>query len=234
MSKRHSILIVADHASNLIPDRYDNLALSQELIESHIAYDIGVKQLSLKLSKKLKAHLVMGKYSRLLIDLNRGIMDPTLISSISHGIKISKNYKLSSRDSKFRINEIYNNYHDKIYKIIKREKINLIISLHSFNPYYKKKKRDIKFGILSNSDRRYSDIIIEILSKKGYTVGDNQPYEGNLTDDTMHRHGLKNGILHTLIETRNDLLLKPTDISSIADLLYQTITSSKERIKKYL
>ena len=234
MSKRHSVLIVADHASNFIPDEYNNLALSQELIESHIAYDIGVKQLSLKLSEKLKAHLVMGNYSRLLIDLNRGIMDPTLISSISHGIKISKNYKLSSEDKKFRINEVYNNYHDKIYKIIKREKINLIISLHSFNPYYKKKKRDIKFGILSNSDRRYSDIIIEILSKKGYRVGDNQPYEGNLIEDTMHRHGLQNGILHTLIETRNDLLQSSKNISDIANILFQVIKSSKQKVEKYL
>ena len=234
MSKRHSILIVADHASNFIPDKYNNLALPQELIESHIAYDIGVKQLSLKLSEKLKAHLIMGNYSRLLIDLNRGIMDPTLISSISHGIKIFKNYKLSSGDKKFRINEIYNNYHDKIYKIIKREKVNLIISLHSFNPYYKKKKRNIKFGILSNSDRRYSNIIIEILSKKGYRVGDNQPYEGNLIEDTMYRHGLQNGILHTLIETRNDLLQTSKNISDIANVLFQVIKSSKEKVEKYL
>jgi len=234
MSKRHSILIVADHASNFIPDKYNNLALPQELIESHIAYDIGVKKLSLKLSEKLKAHLVMGSHSRLLIDLNRGIMDPTLISSISHGIKIAKNYRLSSRDKKFRINEVYNNYHDKIYKIIKREKINLIISLHSFNPYYKKKKRNIKFGILSNSDRRYSDIIIEILSKKGYRVGDNQPYEGNLMEDTMYRHGLQNGILHTLIETRNDLLQSSKNISDIANVLFQVIKSSKKKVEKYL
>ena len=234
MSKRHSILIVADHASNFIPDEYNNLGLSQELIESHIAYDIGVKQLALELSEKLKAHLVMGDYSRLLIDLNRGIMDPTLISSISHGIKIVQNYRLSSRDKKFRVNRIYNNYHNTIYKIIKREKINLIISLHSFNPYYKKKKRNIKFGILSNSDRRYSNIIIEILSKKGYRVGDNQPYEGNLAGDTMYRHALRNGIPHTLIETRNDLLQSSKKISDISNILFQVIRSSKQKVRKYL
>ena len=234
MSKRHSILIVADHASNFIPDEYNNLGLSQELIGTHIAYDIGVKQLALKLSEKLKTHLVMGDYSRLLIDLNRGIMDPTLIPSISDGVKIVQNYKLSSRDKKFRINEIYNNYNDTIYRIIKREKINLIISLHSFNPYYKKKKRNIKFGILSNSDRRYSDIIIEILSKKGYRVGDNQPYEGNLIGDTMHRHGLRNGILHTLIEIRNDLLKSSKNISDISNVLFKVIRSSKQKMRKYL
>mgnify|MGYP001216798159 CR=1 FL=1 len=234
MSKRHSILLVADHASNFIPKEYFNLGLSKELIESHIAYDIGIKQLALKLQKKLKTHLVIGEYSRLLIDLNRGIMDPTLISSISHGIQINRNFNLSNRDKRFRINNIYNSYHNEISKIIKKNKINILISLHSFTPYYKNKKRDIKFGILSNNDRRFSDIIIEILSKKGYRVGDNQPYEGNLFEDTMYRHGLRNGLLHTLIETRNDLLQSQKGISNISNVLFEVIKSSKQKIRKYL
>ena len=137
MSKRHSILIIADHASNFIPEDYNNLGLSDKLIESHIAYDLGVKELAFKLSKKLQTHLVVGDYSRLLIDLNRGVKDPTLISSISHGVKIIQNYKISKKEKRFRVNQIYNIYHKKIYEIIKKNKINIIISLHSFNPYYK-------------------------------------------------------------------------------------------------
>ena len=82
--------------------------------------------------------------------------------------------------------------------------------------------------------KRYSNIIIELLSKKGYTVGDNQPYAGNLIEDTMYRHGLKTKILHTLIEIRNDLLIKPKDISSVTNILYKAITSSKKKTKKYL
>ena len=234
MSKRHSILIVADHASNFIPQKYNNLGLSQRLMKSHIAYDLGIKELSLALSKKLKASLVIGEHSRLLIDPNRGIMDPTLILSISDGTRIDQNFNLSNSDKRFRVKEIYKKYHNSISQIIKKKKINMIISLHSFNPYYKNKKIDIEFGILSNSDRRYSNIVIELLSKKGYTVGDNQPYAGNLIEDTMYRHGLKNKIMHTLIEIRNDLLIKPKDISSVTNILYKAITSSKKKIKKYL
>tara|TARA_B100001778_G_C18324190_1_gene510032 strand:- start:9 stop:713 length:705 start_codon:yes stop_codon:yes gene_type:complete len=234
MSDRYSILIVADHASNFIPEEYNNLGLPNRLIESHIAYDLGIKKLSLELSKKLNAHLIIGSHSRLLVDLNRGVNDPTLISCISHGSKIIQNYNLSSRDKRFRMNKIYDNYHNKISKIIKKNKINLIISLHSFNPYYKKKKRNIKFGILSNDDRRYSNILLEILSKKGYRVGDNQPYEGNLIEDTMYRHGLQNRILHTLIEIRNDLLQNSKSIAEVTNILFQAIKSSKQKVAKYL
>ena len=144
------------------------------------------------------------------------------------------NYKISKKEKRFRVNQIYNIYHKKIYEIIKKNKINIIISLHSFNPYYKNKKRKIKFGILSNNDRRYSDIIIELLNKKGYRVGDNEPYEGNLKGDTMFRHGLQNGLLHTLIETRNDLLHSPKSIAEISNLLFQIIKSSKQKVIKYL
>ena len=100
MSDRHSILIIADHASNFIPKEYNNLGLSDKFIKSHIAYDLGVRELSLKLSKKLNAYLVTGNYSRLLIDLNRGVMDPTLISSISHGVNCLLYTSPSPRDQR--------------------------------------------------------------------------------------------------------------------------------------
>ena len=123
MSKRHSILIVADHASNFIPQKYNNLGLSQRLMKSHIAYDLGVKELSLALSKKLKASLVIGEHSRLLIDPNRGIMDPTLIPSISDGTQIDQNFNLSNSEKRFRVKEIYKKYHNSISQIIKKKKV---------------------------------------------------------------------------------------------------------------
>ena len=76
-------------------------------------------------------------------------MDPTLIPSISDGTQIDQNFNLSNSEKRFRVKEIYKKYHNSISQIIKKKKINMIISLHSFNPYYKNKKIDIEFGILS-------------------------------------------------------------------------------------
>ena len=234
MSQKYSILFIADHASNFIPEHYNNLDLSSDLINSHIAYDLGVKELSIGLSKKFNASLIYGEYSRLLIDLNRGINDPTLISTISHGTIINMNYKLLKNEKKFRINKIYKKYHNSITDIIENKKINILVSLHSFNPSYKHLKRDIAFGVLSNRDRRYSNIIIELLKKGSYTVGDNEPYKGNLINDTMYKHGFKNNILHTCIETRNDLLFNSKNIKRITKILYEVIESSKKQLNKYI
>ena len=78
----NKILIIADHASNHIPKENNKLGLPNYLLDQHIAFDIGVKELSLELSGQLKCKVIQGKYSRLLIDLNRDLNDPTIIPEI--------------------------------------------------------------------------------------------------------------------------------------------------------
>ena len=54
-----NLLIIADHASNYIPKKYNNLGLKKKDIITHKAYDLGVKDLAIKLSNKLNSHLVL-------------------------------------------------------------------------------------------------------------------------------------------------------------------------------
>ena len=137
---------------------------------------------------------------------------------------------MNENDKRKRISEVYNRYHNKIKTTIKLNNITTLISLHSFNPIFKKKKRNIHFGILSNQDRRLSDSIITEMKKRKLEVGDNEPYEGNLIGDTMYKHGHKNNLHHTLIEVRNDLLSSSTKIHRVSILLKQVIINSINRI----
>ena len=137
---------------------------------------------------------------------------------------------MNGNDKRKRISEVYNRYHNKIKTTIKLNNITTLISLHSFNPIFKKKKRNIHFGILSNQDRRLSDHIITEMKRRKLKVGDNEPYEGNLFGDTMYKHGLKNNLHHTLIEVRNDLLSSSTKIHRVSILLRQVIINSINRI----
>ena len=220
------LLIVADHASNYIPKKYDNLGLAKKDIFTHKAFDPGVKDLAINLSNKFNSHLVLGKYSRLLIDYNRDVNDPTLISVISDRKLILGNKKITKQERIYRINKIYRPYHDKINKKILEKKINVIISLHSFNPIFKGRKRFLEYGILSNEDRRLSDLIINELKKKKNFVGDNEPYRGSLIGDTLYKHALKKGIYHSLIEIRNDLLSNVKKIDQVSNLMYRVINNS--------
>ena len=82
-NKDSNFLIICDHASNNIPSNFANLGLDKEILDTHIAYDIGAKEVSIRLSNILDCPLIMSDFSRLLIDPNRGIDDPTLIMKIS-------------------------------------------------------------------------------------------------------------------------------------------------------
>ena len=93
--KNKKILFVADHASNYIPSSLKNLGLKDNQLNSHIAYDVGVKELCINLSNLLNSNYIIGEYSRLIIDLNRDISDPTLIPEIVDRKIISKNLSLT-------------------------------------------------------------------------------------------------------------------------------------------
>ena len=47
------IVFICDHASNYIPRKYRKLGISDSDLESHIAFDIGAKNLTINLAKKL-------------------------------------------------------------------------------------------------------------------------------------------------------------------------------------
>jgi predicted N-formylglutamate amidohydrolase len=226
----NKILIIVDHASNFIPKENNKLGLSNSFLNKHIAFDIGVKELSLDLSNRLKCKVIQGKYSRLLIDLNRDLNDPTVIPEIVDGKIIPGNIGLSKSEIRLRVKKIYNKYHHEINRTIKNKKVKVILSLHSFNPIFKNKRRLLEFGILSNEDKNLSSIIIDQLKLQKLNVGDNKPYRGNLIGDSMYRHGLKNKLPHALIEVRNDLLSNPTKIKRVSRLLHKTVVKSLKKL----
>ena len=57
-NKESDFLIICDHASNKIPTKFNDLGLSKEILDSHIAFDIGAKEVAVYLSKILECPLV--------------------------------------------------------------------------------------------------------------------------------------------------------------------------------
>jgi len=85
------LLFLCDHASNAVPAEYDGLGLARRLFETHIAYDIGAAFVTRTLAQAYGAPALLGGVSRLLIDLNRGADDPTLVMKLSDGSIIPGN-----------------------------------------------------------------------------------------------------------------------------------------------
>ncbi|HEX5959536.1 MAG TPA: N-formylglutamate amidohydrolase, partial [Hyphomicrobiaceae bacterium] len=85
------LILLCDHASNALPPEYGTLGLPPEQLERHIAYDIGAAPIVRGLAASLGIPALMTRFSRLLIDPNRGRDDPTLIMRLSDGAVIPGN-----------------------------------------------------------------------------------------------------------------------------------------------
>ena len=101
------IVLLCDHASNALPERYGTLGLSPEQLERHIAYDIGAAAITEILAARLDAPAVLSRHSRLLIDINRGDDDPTLIMRLSDGAVVPGNNNLTATERRTRIDRYW-------------------------------------------------------------------------------------------------------------------------------
>ncbi|MBD8893788.1 N-formylglutamate amidohydrolase [Roseibium litorale] len=205
------ILLLCDHASNALPPAYGDLGLPAAQFQRHIGYDIGAKALTLALAGRLNAPALMTTYSRLLIDPNRGEDDPTIVMRLSDGAVVPGNAGVDASERQKRIELFHRPYHELIAstldKMLETAPPPVIISMHSYTPVWRGVPRPWHAGILWDMDDRAVRPILERLgAQDGIVVGDNEPYDGALKNDTMYQHGTMRGLAHALIEVRQDLI----------------------------
>jgi len=217
-------LLLCDHARNGFPARYGTLGLPAHELERHIAYDIGAAAVTRHLSNALGLPAVLSHYSRLLIDLNRGEDDPTLIMRISDGAIVPGNRRLDAAEREARIARYYRPYHGAIDALIDCGIAAgippALISIHSFTDNWRGTPRPWHVGILWDRDDRISAPLISALARDpGMVVGDNEPYCGHLQGDCLWQHGTERGLAHVLIELRQDLIASESGQKGWADRL---------------
>ncbi|MDO9415169.1 N-formylglutamate amidohydrolase [Pararhizobium sp.] len=206
------LVLLGDHAMRQLPSGYGSLGLPNAAFERHIAYDIGIEPLTRALSARLEAPAVLGCFSRLLIDPNRGEDDPTLIMKISDGAIIPGNHPITPEEWDNRLNRYHRPYHRAVSQTIgtvaaTTGKAPLVVSMHSYTPSWKGVPRPWHAAVLWDNDPRAVVPLLEALRREpGLLVGDNEPYDGALRNDTMFRHCMASGIPHVLIEVRQDLI----------------------------
>ena len=205
------LLILCDHASNALPGAYGTLGLAEDQLQRHIAYDIGAAAVVEHLSRALDAPAVLTKYSRLLIDPNRGDDDPTLIMRLSDGAVIPGNRHLTEVEREKRTQRYYLPYHRAIDAVIERcvaaNAPPTILSIHSFTESWKGVPRPWHVGILWDTDARLARPLLEhFAAEADLVVGDNEPYTGKLHGDCLWQHGTQRGLPNAIVELRQDLI----------------------------
>ncbi len=218
------LVLVCDHARNAIPDEYDNLGLPPGELQRHIAYDIGVEGVTRGLARRLGVPAVLAGFSRLLIDPNRGLDDPTLIMRLSDGAVVQGNVAIDAGERQRRVERYFRPYDEAVGRMIARSvatgRLPAILSVHSFTPVWKGVPRPWHIGVLWVEDDRFAAPLLAALARDPQlVVGDNEPYSGGLAGDTMDRHATAKGLPDALIEIRQDLITDQAGIDEWVDRL---------------
>ncbi len=205
------LILLGDHAGNAFPPGYNTLGLEPAQLARHIAYDIGAAEITRQLALALGLPAVLTRYSRLLIDLNRGEDDPTLIMRLSDGAIVPGNRHLEAAERQRRIDIYYRPYHAAVDRVLddclSTGVSPAILSIHSFTESWRGRPRPWHAGVLWDKDPRLARPLLDALNAEpDLLVGDNQPYSGHLEGDTVWRHGFRRGLAHAVVEVRQDLI----------------------------
>ena len=209
------LLLICDHAVNALPQGYGTLGLEPGQLQRHIAYDIGAYAVMRRVAQALGVPAISARFSRLLIDVNRGLDDPTLIMRISDGAVVPGNRHVEPEERARRVATYYEPYHlaldDLIEQCMAAGVPPVLLSIHSFTELWKGERRPWHAAILWDRDYRFSVPLLEALrTESGLLVGENEPYDGKLAGDCMWQHGTRRGLAHSILEVRQDLICAET------------------------
>lgn len=220
-----NLIIICDHASNRVPLGLNNLGLTADHLNAHIAWDPGAAAVAHKLAQDLKAPLVVSNYSRLVIDCNRPLQSPELIPESSAQVEIPGNSKLSEYHRQARIEQLFLPYHNAIDNLISSRLQNLpefhprlLISVHSFTPQLLGGKRPWHVGVAGYRDKRLAEVLFQFIREScDGPVGYDQPYAiDEHFDYSIPVHGEARGLHAAMIEIRQDLLTRTDGQNSLA------------------
>ena len=225
-------VLVCEHASNAIPAELDDLGLSDEAINSHIAWDPGALEVAREMSLMLDAPLVAQRISRLVYDCNRPPEAESAIPAKSETYEIPGNVGLSAAARQERIKRFYTPFRDALAACIDQRmearRKPVLVTVHSFTPIYNGVKRDLDIGILHDADARFADALLgtgaaddDLVTRRNAPYG---PRDG--VTHTLLEHAIPRGLLNAMIEIRNDLIADPVSQRTVAEQLSRRATEA--------
>ena len=181
MSKR-IVILTCEHATNFVPEKYHNLGLTVEELNTHIAYDKGCLELTKKLEKELDLSAFYGQVSRLVVDCNRRPEEDDCILAVSDNIKVPANADLSDADRIDRLDEFYYPYHqqisDKLNEVIANGDEPFLFSIHGYTPQLSDGiKRPWEAGLLYYQKTDDINMMLKVLDNTNMNIGRNEPYD---------------------------------------------------------
>lgn len=223
------LLLVCEHASNLVPAPWNDLGLDAGSLDKHIGWDIGAAGVTRHVSAQLGATAILARYSRLFMDCNRDPDSAESAPAASDGIAIPGNAAIDRDDRLLRRDIAFLPLHNRIAKeLAGRIALGappLLIAIHSFTRAMAGTIRPWDIGILWNECHELADRAMARLQGLSWDgrpmqIGANQPYSAkDCITYTLDHHGFGNGLPNLAIEICNDLIRTPAAQATMAEIV---------------
>ena len=216
------VLFLCEHAGRAIPKMLGTLGLNEKTLMSHRGWDIGAEALARNLANRLNAPLILQRYSRLVIDGNRPPGSPESILEVSDGVEIEVNKKLSLHEREAREKAIFAPMDQAINDAFSASQRIAAFSIHSFSPQLGGQSRPWHAGFLTRRSISTAKALIESLKgqRPSLNLAINKPYTVDDENDWfIPSHAEARGLMHCLIEVRNDQISDELGINLWSDLL---------------
>jgi len=231
------IILTCEHGGNQIPAAYQKqFAKDLQVLKTHRGLDIGALEIAKLMQKKLKAPFVYSTTSRLVVDLNRTLKNPTLFSEFMKPLQKATLQKVLAT--------YYFPHWVKVRKNIRTllltEKRVVHVAVHSMTDQLNGQKRKMHLALLYNplfkNEVGFSSAWIKELRHvfPEYIITRNKPYRGDgdgLTCEMRKEHRLDNYI-GLEIELNQGMLLK-MNARQKAKLASGLASSLDRAVKRY-
>lgn len=153
-----AVVVTCEHASRAVPAQLrGRLRLVAARLRSHRGFDPGARALARTLAVRLGAPLVLGRVTRLVVDLNRSPHNPDVFSSVTRGL---------ARDDREAILASWHAPHwgvvqELVDEALGEASVVVHLAAHSFTPVLGGKRRDFDVGLLYDPGRPREAALVE-------------------------------------------------------------------------
>ncbi len=180
------IVITCEHATNRIPTSLRSLGLTRSALQSHVAWDPGARPVAVDLGRVLAVPVLLGRYSRLVADLNRSRHHRKVVPTVAFGTEVPGNMGLSPDARRHRLARYHAPWRAQAVRTIDRVVTArgrcIHLSIHSFVQQLDGRIRACDVGILYDPSRRRERSLAGhlrmALVNHGLRVRRNYPYRG--------------------------------------------------------
>ena len=178
-------VISCEHASNAVPPELGDLGVDPSVLDSHVAWDPGAKVIAQRIAERFGHPLHLGRWTRLVADLNRRPSNPESVPVHAFGVDVPANAALDEAGLADRRARYHTPYWDAVLAEVQSRLQTsqvLHVSVHSFTPVYQGVTRAVDVGLLVDPghplEARFTPALQRFIADRGFDVRVNEPYDG--------------------------------------------------------